>query len=345
MRYLPSLTPLRGIAALFVVLVHLTSGSGDQTVPEFFLHGYLGVDLFFMLSGFVLTHVYVREFLVDLSWRAVGAFLWTRVARLYPVHVFIIGVLVIGHAARDISGLAVLANFLLLLVPWPVDLLNPPAWSLSAEWYAYLLFPFMIGRLWRCDGRIAAALCVALLVGLDALVAIGFGNLQALTTGWSALLRALPEFIIGIMTYRAFSDRGLARHWRSDATFAAVAAALVLGAALPNGDMVVVALFPLLLLAAVSNAGVATRLLNTRPLRWLGDISYSVYLGQALAFSLVSMLATTWVGPWLGLTGLRVLTVAAILAIATLAYRAVEVPCRALLRRAPGQLRRLGARA
>jgi peptidoglycan/LPS O-acetylase OafA/YrhL len=345
MRYLPSLTPLRGIAALLVVMFHLTRQGADPTVPGFFLRGYLGVDLFFILSGFVLTHVYVREFLAELSWRAVGAFLWARVARVYPVHIFILAVLVIGHAAQDMSTLAVLENFLLVLVPWPVVMLNPPAWSVSAEWYAYLLFPFMIGPLWRCNGRIAAALCGALLIGLDIFIAASFGgDLRHVAEGWSALARALPEFVIGVITYRAFSDGGLARHWQSDATFVAIAVALLLAAALPN-DVVVVALLPPLLLAAVSNAGVATRLLNVRPLRWLGDISYSIYLGQALAFSVVATLSATWVGPWLGLTGLRILAVAATFAIATLTYRAVEVPCRSLLRRAPDQLRRLAARA
>jgi peptidoglycan/LPS O-acetylase OafA/YrhL len=328
-----------------VVLFHLTRHGADPSVPAFFLRGYLGVDLFFILSGFVLSHVYAREFLADPSWRAVGAFLWARVARLYPVHIFIIAVLVIGRAAQDMPALAVVENFLLILVPWPVEVLNPPAWSLSAEWYAYLLFPFMIGRLWRCDGRIAAALCVALLLGLYIFVAVSSGgDLRQVGSGWSALARALPEFVIGVITYRAFSDGDLARHWRSDVTLAAIAAALVLAAALPN-DVVVVALFPPLLLAAVSNAGVATRLLNARPLRWLGDISYSVYLGQALAFSVVAILSATWAGPWLGLTGLRVLAVAATFAIATLTYRNVELPCRALLRRVPDQLRRLAARA
>jgi peptidoglycan/LPS O-acetylase OafA/YrhL len=314
-------------------------------VPGFFLRGYLGVDLFFMLSGFVLSHVYAHEFLADPSWRAIGAFLWARVARLYPVHIFIIAVLVIGHAAQDMPALAVLENFLLILVPWPVEAINPPAWSLAAEWYAYLLFPFMIGPLWRCDGRIAAALCIALLLGLDIFVAVSSGGeLRLIGSGWSALARALPEFVIGVITYRSFSDGALALHWRSDLTFAAIAAALVLATALPN-DVVVVALLPPLLLAAVSNAGVATRLLNARPLRWLGDISYSVYLGQALAFSVVATLSATWAGPWLGLTGLRILAVAVTFAIATLTYRAVELPCRALLRRAPDQLRRLAARA
>jgi peptidoglycan/LPS O-acetylase OafA/YrhL len=342
MRYLPSLTPLRGIAALFVVMLHLTRGGADQSVPAFLLRGYLGVDLFFILSGFVLTHIYVRDFLAGPSWRDIAAFLWARVARIYPVHVFILAVLVLGGAAQGVPRLVVLQNFLLLLVPWPVAVINPFAWSLSAEWYAYLLFPFMVGWLWRCDSRVAAVLCVALLLGLDILAAIsGVGVVRDLL-----LSRALPEFVLGVITYRAFSDRGLARHWQSDATFVGIAAALVIAVALvPYDDVVAVALFPLLLLAAVCNAGAATRLLNARPLRWLGDISYSVYLGQAPAFSIAMILSTTWLGPSLGLTGLRVLVVVATLAIATLVHRTVEVPCRALLRRAPDQLRRLATRA
>ena len=55
MRYLPSLTPLRGLAALLVVMYHLTRAGADPTVPGFFLRGYLRVDLFFILSGFLLT--------------------------------------------------------------------------------------------------------------------------------------------------------------------------------------------------------------------------------------------------------------------------------------------------
>jgi peptidoglycan/LPS O-acetylase OafA/YrhL len=342
MRYLPSLTPLRGIAALFVVMLHLTRGGADQSVPAFLLRGYLGVDLFFILSGFVLTHIYVRDFLAGPSWRDIAAFLWARVARIYPVHVFILVVLVLGGAAEGVPRLVVLQNFLLLLVPWPVAVINPFAWSLSAEWYAYLLFPFMVGWLWRCDGRLAAVLCVALLLGLDIFAQISdFGAVRYLM-----LARALPEFVIGVITYRAFSDRNLARHWQSDASVLAVAAALVVAMALmPHDDVVVVALFPLLLLAAVSNAGRATRLLNARPLRWLGDISYSVYLGQAPALSIALILSTTWLGPRLGLTGLRLVSVAATLAIATLVHRTIEVPCRDLLRRAPDQLRRLATRA
>jgi peptidoglycan/LPS O-acetylase OafA/YrhL len=345
MRHLQSLTPLRGIAALTVVMFHLARDSGDPSVPAFFLRGYLGVDLFFVLSGFVLTHVYVPGFLGDASWRSVGAFLWARVARLYPVHLFVAALLVAGGSAQGLSGLEVLDNFLLILVPWPIHAINPPSWSLSAEWYAYLLFPLMVGYLWRCNGRIAAALCFALLLGLDIVVVGVFGNLREIGVGWGALARALPEFAVGVITYRAFSDPRVAGMWRSDAAFLAVAASLVLAVEFVPNDGVVVALLPLLLLAAVSNAGLAARLLNAAPLRWMGDISYSVYLGQTIAFSVAPMMAATGLGPLLGLNGLRAFTVAATLAIGTLIYRCVEVPCRTLLRRAPDGVRRLAARA
>src|SRR5713226_5783725 len=157
--------------------------------------------------------------------------------------------------------------------------------------------------------------------------------------------RALPEFALGVITYRAFSDPHAARIWRSDVAFLAVAGALALAFEFMPNDGIIVALLPLLLLAAVRNTGLAARALNAAPLRWMGDISYSVYLGQAFAFSAVLTLATTPLGPALGLDGLRAIAVVFALAIGALIYRCVEVPCRALLRRAPDQLRRLAARA
>jgi len=344
MRHLQSLTPLRGLAALFVLMFHLGRNSGDLSLPASFLRGYLGVDLFFVLSGFVLTHVYIRIFLAETSWRSAAAFLWARVARIYPVHLFVTAILV-ASAPTAFSPVTVIANLLLLHVPWPIGAINQPSWSLAAEWYAYLLFPLMAGRLWRCDARVAAAIYVALLIALDLLIVGVFGELRTIGDGWGALARALPEFVAGVITYRAFSDGAAMRIWQGDSAFLAVAAALAVALEFLPNDGLIVALFPLLLLTAVRNTGIAARLLNARPLRWLGDISYSVYLGQTFAFSAAVTLSTTSLGPALGLGGLRVLTVALALATGVLIYRCVEVPCRALLRDAPDQLRRLAARA
>src|SRR5690242_13441536 len=94
---LQSLTPMRGMAALWVVLYHY----GSQYLPALqagrYTHlldkGYLAVDLFFMLSGFVLTHVYWRAFTGPVR-GSYGKFLLARVARLYPLHLFVLSLFI-----------------------------------------------------------------------------------------------------------------------------------------------------------------------------------------------------------------------------------------------------------
>lgn len=345
MRHLQSLTPLRGLAALTVLIYHLTRSDNDPTLPEFFLRGYLGVDLFFVLSGFVLTHVYLDAFITKTSWRSVGAFLWVRLARIYPVHFFVIAVMLAAGGGAALSAIDVAGNFLLLQVPLAVVPINQSAWSLSAEWQAYLVFPFIVAWLWRCNEWLAATIAFALIVVLDLLIVGSFRELRGVDHGWIALVRAWPEFVIGILTYRAFCHARAARLWRGDAALFTISAALILAFEFVPNDGVIVALFPPLLLAAVSNEGRAARLLNAAPLRLMGDISYSVYLGQTFAFSDAVALARTPLGATLGLGGLRLLTVLLALATGFLIHRCVEVPCRNLIRGMSDQLNRLATHA
>jgi peptidoglycan/LPS O-acetylase OafA/YrhL len=345
MRQLPSLTPLRGIAALTVLIHHLAAGPHDPVLPRFFLRGHLGVDLFFMLSGFVLAHVHLQTFLGEISWRTVGAFLWVRFARVYPMHFVVTLVLVAAGGAASLSAGDVVANLVLMQVPWHVAIINEPSWSLSAELYAYLLFPFLALWLWRRDDRLAGALSFLLLIALEALAVAVSGDLRGASDGWPALARGLIEFTLGVLAYRSFHDAQRSAWWQSDVALAAVVAALALAFAYSPDDGVVVAVFPLLLLAAVGNAGIATRLLNAAPLRRLGDVSYSLYLAQIFAITAAAGVARTSAGAALGLNGLRVLTVFAAFGISTLFYRCVEVPCRSFLRDAPGRVRDMLARA
>src|SRR6188768_1996982 len=81
---IPGLTGLRGIGALWVLLFHwagLRQWGREAPVLGF---GYLGVDLFFLLSGFVLTHVYLRR--LSLDWASYRQFLLLRFARIYPLY-------------------------------------------------------------------------------------------------------------------------------------------------------------------------------------------------------------------------------------------------------------------
>lgn len=105
------LTSLRFFAALWVVLFHYWPDlTGVSTLPSFIAKGYLGVELFFILSGFILCHVYRSA--VEEGRFEYGGFLWARLARIYPVHL----VTLVGMGAMAIIagqlGLGVDANIL-----------------------------------------------------------------------------------------------------------------------------------------------------------------------------------------------------------------------------------------
>ena len=83
MKPITGLTSLRGIAALVVVVFHLfPMALGAENLPDAVARGYLGVDFFFLLSGFVLAHVYGKVFATQMRWIKVKSFLWARFARI-----------------------------------------------------------------------------------------------------------------------------------------------------------------------------------------------------------------------------------------------------------------------
>ena len=86
-RYVPPLTGIRALAALLVLGMHTEQNvpAGLDLLLPFFARGYLGVDFFFVLSGFIITHVYLAG-LASPNLSAVQIFLWHRFIRLYPVH-------------------------------------------------------------------------------------------------------------------------------------------------------------------------------------------------------------------------------------------------------------------
>src|SRR5262244_570203 len=90
-QYVPSLTGIRALAALLVLGLHAEQNVpvGLQSLLPFFARGYLGVDFFFVLSGFIITHVYLAN-LAHPTAAATRVFLWHRFVRIYPVHVAVL---------------------------------------------------------------------------------------------------------------------------------------------------------------------------------------------------------------------------------------------------------------
>jgi peptidoglycan/LPS O-acetylase OafA/YrhL len=356
---LPSLTPLRGIGALWIAVFHLGLRFPNGHLDDYGIvrEGYLAVDLFFVLSGFVISHVYKDSFASGCTSRGYCDFLKARIARIYPLHfvmlmVFLAAVTLesvaswlAGHGIGPVpmtgerSVVGLFANLAMLQGLWASGLSwDNPAWSISLEFIAYLLFPLLFPWLWQARPRgkaIAGLLAFVVLAGL----AWRTGDNLDQWNGLPAILRCLPEFLVGVLIYSVY-QRGLsAGLLASNLAFGVVLAAVCVLVHAAASDIGIVLLFPGLILAAVCNDGCLGRLLNAAPLRWLGDVSYSLYLVHW--FVLFALVQTVRHLPGLSLRRLSppaslaatLLLIAVSVALAAITYRLIEVPGRQWLRR------------
>ena len=155
---LRSLTSLRGLAAMAVVLQHFSATAQEYcrvTIPSLIPHGYVAVDLFFVLSGFIMSYTYYADFR-EQGIRAFGPFLVKRVARIVPLNmVILLLILVAGAICTRLLGRNVIFSSNNLLFDFATNLfmlqgagigtnLNGPSWSISVEFMAYFLFPVFL---------------------------------------------------------------------------------------------------------------------------------------------------------------------------------------------------------
>jgi len=342
-RQLPALTGLRGAAALWVAGVHvrLFVPALDSSVLRL---GYAGVDVFFVLSGFIIAYVHLEEFR-DFSRRRFLDFLGLRFARIYPVHlVALLGAIVfalllaaIGKnlAADPRFGLDVLVGSLLMIQAWGWvhhTSWNMPAWSISAEWLAYLAFPLLAGIMVRL-GRPRAAL-VSLACAAGYAIFAGYAQRRDLDLiGPWAPLRIGLQFIAGMGAYRvwqAVEGRPPAAGWLAD-----LAGLVMLIGVYEESYAIAVLPIVVLVPALGCGQGLIARVLQTRACKRLGEVSYSFYMVHLLILEIAFMpLSYTRLGRLGTVPRLGILAVAFVaIAVATSAmYRFVEVPARTWLR-------------
>lgn len=340
---LDALTGIRGIAAWLVVFYHVRASVQTivpQAVIDLFAKGYLAVDLFFVLSGFVLWFNYggrLREGGRAQAW----PFLWRRFARVWPLHAFILALFVALALTLVVTGnpnprypFAELPLHILLLQNWGMtDHLswNDPAWSISTEFAAYLVFP-LIAASARWD-RMSTAMLVSIALALCAGIALlftaaGNGSLG----GYIAQIgvwRCLGEFCLGIVACLLWSKwhgRPHAAAWPALGCCIVLATGLLLG--LPETVFVPAAFFCGILALALDR-GTVSRLLSTRVAVYLGEISYSTYLAHFLLWILFKIAFVDHdlqVG-WPGLSGYMALVALASVGL----YHGVEKPAQAWL--------------
>jgi peptidoglycan/LPS O-acetylase OafA/YrhL len=298
------LTSARGIAAWLVVMFHVRLAL-PRLAPAplaVFAKGYLAVDFFFLLSGFVIWMTWIDRIRAE-RWRAVPHFLHKRVARTWPLHLLMLGVAVVTAAAFAYAGRlapfdddwAALPFNILLIQNWGVTdglTWNDPSWSISAEFAAYLLFPLlaMTIDLRRLPSLALVAVIVALAALLDIAMTAGGSTTLGIDIARFGVLRRLIEFTCGGVVatlWLRWRDRPALPSWTAGAASAAILA-LWLQGALPEMFAIPCA-FAALLLALALSCGARHNPLEWSPLHYLGEISYTIYLSHFILFAVYKL--------------------------------------------------------
>lgn len=340
---LKPITALRFAAALWVAIYAFWENLAGVGLPGLVAKGYLGVELFFVLSGFILSHVYLAQ--AGEKRFSYGRFLWARVARVYPLHIAtLLGVGLLA-AAAIVAGMSVDSNVLswsslpanlLMVHAWglaPAAGWNHPSWSISAEWFAYLCFPAFAFVFWRLRDKPATAV-----LGAAAFLAVlyfvfeqwaGFPLTEA-TIRWGAL-RIVPCFALGCALYLVYRKAPLKAPGISAAIFLAL---MLASAAVGLWDAITVLLAGGLILSLASLPNARAGWLASKPAVYLGEISYSVYMvcvpWKLLAVNLAAKVTDApdkqlHVFVWLAIIALLPVVAAA-------SYHLVEHPARRALR-------------
>jgi peptidoglycan/LPS O-acetylase OafA/YrhL len=356
-REIVALTGLRGVAAVFVAMYHFGRHITDPKLHWALHKGYLSVDIFFVLSGFVMATTYHHLFSQKISLRNYGYFLWLRIARIWPLYLLAVvmaWVLLVAAGASPPAG--TLAANLFMVQGWGIGpSINPPMWSVSVEFVAYLLFPWLfavIAKSPRGGLFLIAVLCVvgvAIAANIGAHNGAGRMGLLDLYDPQTALpvIRCVMGFSLGVLVWRLSRFERLS-NIVSNSRFglACVAILLVLFAVNAN-DLLIYVFFPVLVLSIARDEGIVARFLGARAIHFLGILSFAIYAMQSPYYDL----GEPQIAKWTAAMPAGVSTVAyylgaaaGLLALAIAAHFLVEKPCRLLLR-ALTQTRRIPAAA
>ena len=333
---------LRGVAALAVVAYHF---GGRTMLPFMEARGYLAVDFFFVLSGFVLAYAYGKRLHTTLT---SAQFFTQRIIRLFPMLIpgTLFGAIIeigrpgVGSAVSRLGEIAGVAVLGCLAIPWPFPTsleytifpINGPVWSIFFELLSNVAF-VIVAR--AAFPRVAALL--PMLLGGTALAAIviGFGSIDvgALITNWyGGLPRVLFSFFAGVLVFAYRHKFPSLPGW----IFAPVLLALF---SLPKGHDLMSGLLDLAIVIAVFPALVGAAANSRAPTRWLwlcvlsGEISYPLYAIHYPIVRAVSFLLGKYHVAVPGRLAAFAITVVVVLVAAWLALRFYDEPVRRYLSR------------
>ncbi|WP_158966078.1 acyltransferase [Paraglaciecola sp. L3A3] len=383
-KQIAGLTPLRGVAALLVMLMHYQLFIAPLVpvgTTHLFDKLYLMVDLFFVLSGFIMYHVYGGLFATGINKAKFTKFARARFARIYPLHLATLlylvalamvcrqfGVTIDGFAGFLFNYEAVPYQLIMLqgIGPFHEALWNTPSWSISTEWWTYMVFPLFMFCLFKFAGWLRLVFVLVIVVayfwimfelqpafwaarweelGIPDSIPYPVGTIDVITG--SAFLRCLCGFVLGLLTYEVYVRDLFKPLFASGWLFALSWLLLLVGWHFDwIYDPIAVSVFAIIILSLSFNSSGLIAFFSHKSFQFLGDISYSLYLvhmpillsfivyRKAMYYPDVAE-SSFGVGytfsmthAWLGLFVFLVLTIA----ISSLSYRYIEQPARKMLK-------------
>lgn len=338
--HIAALTSLRFVAAMAVVLHHsggpflAHSGFAPSAIGVLFGNGYLGVPFFFVLSGFILTQVYLGKLHTS---QDMAKYTVARLARVYPVYMLALLLIAIWVPAEDWS-LASIPQFVLLQSWTPVwpsgawfENWNGPAWTLSIELVFYLSFPLLVrwmdrlptSGVWWCAVFVCGLLVVFRLPGIARDDDLPYSWMKSIPM---PILR-YPEFALGI-TLGLLNRRGAIPKSPAILYASMLAVVILLASSLSRWVAPFACILFGIIIALTPGSlgqGRVGKVLRSDPFVLLGEASYSLYLLQMP----INMLCKKA----LGATGGRFLFIPILLVLSVLTFRYFEEPMREAIRK------------
>jgi len=344
-----ALTGIRGIAALWVLVLHFR-GELTALLPSFsffkpiYSIGHYGVDLFFILSGFIITYVYARDGVYTFSLTGIKSFLHKRFARVYPNYITTLAIYaamvflasVLQLQIHGQYGWGEFALHALLLNAFPFadsGAWNYPAWSVSAEFFGYLLiFPLCMLLIKKTSVRKYGVLLSFLLLALH----LSLINLEYIQK-WSPLTQIVFQFTIGSLLYVGLKHsktfvKQCTRY--SDYLFLVVVVSLfILHDSIYEwvSHTLLIMYIPILLVSLFHEKGGIHYILSRRLFHHLGVISYALYISHSIVQKVTKVIIPAQAyaeGSLFIRLSLFIALPLMCVIIAALLYHFVEEPCR-----------------
>ena len=245
-----------------------------------------------------------------------------------------------GETSTTVLAGKIAAN-LLMIQSWGISLgINRNTWSLSAEWFAYMLLPALVWATMRgwLRAAITATACAFILTALVYAPAM-VGSTETITGvsphSIGPLLRCISEFTLGLLVCRISRTsigQSIARNgWCATAMFLT----LLLLFITPGTTLAIIALYPVIILGLVKDRGLAAQALSSKPVFWLGRMSFSIYLIHPFFLALHGR-ALILMRPFHVAHPYRIADiwiVVATLIVSPLTWRFIEIPFNKALRR------------